>query len=325
MGVNMGSKRIAITRQIRGLTAYLVVTFFAGFALQAVAQIEHLPYQLRYNSGQTVQPIFQGWSRNADGSFDMHFGYLNRNYVEEVNVPIGPDNFIDMAGLDQRQRQPTYFHARSNRNIFTVTVPADFGAREIVWSLNTQDKTLQAIGWLQSEWEIDEYGGRDPGEETLANQPPEITMDDAFSVALSDKLTLTAMVTDDGLPKPKPEPTEEERRKKEAAAKRPSQARPPMLTPPEDALEIPVNVPQLSLTARGNKITARPPADKLTVSYIVWRGQGNIITEPQFAEVENGSASTSISFSKPGQYELQVRAYDGGKSTYEFVLVNVRE
>ena len=316
---------MATKHLFRSLAAFLATAFIAVFALRAAAQIEHLPYQLRYNSGQTVQPIFQGWSRNADGSFDMHFGYLNRNYIEELNVPIGADNFIDMAGVDQRQRQPTYFHARSNRDIFTVNVPADFGDREIVWSLNTQGKTLQAIGWLQSEWEIEEYGGRAPDEETLENHPPEITLSTAVSVQLSATLSLTAMVTDDGLPKPEAEPTEEEQRQKDAAARQPSQARPPMLTPPEDALEIPVNVPQLSLTARGNKINARPPSDKLTVSYIVWRGRGNITTDPQFAEVENGSATTSITFSKSGEYELQVRAYDGGKSTYEFVTVNVRE
>lgn len=310
---------------LRGLMAFVVPLFFAGFALQAIAQIEHLPYQLRYHSGQTVQPIFQGWSRNDDGSFDMHFGYLNRNYVEVMNVPVGPDNFIDMAGLDQLQRQPTQFQARSNRDIFTVNVPADFGDREIVWALNTQGKTLQAIGWLQSEWEIAEYGGRTPDEETLANQPPELSVSSATSVTLPATLKLTVMVSDDGLPKPKPEPTEEELRQREAAASRPSQARPPMLTAPEDALEIPVNVPQLNLATRGNKIIARPPNDKVTVSYIVWRGQGSIIAEPHFAEVENGSASTSITFSEPGEYQLQVRAHDGGKSSYKFVTVNVRE
>lgn len=309
----------------RGFAPFMALAFCASFTLQAVAQIEHLPYQLRYHSGQTIQPIFQGWSRNADGSFDMHFGYLNRNYIEELNVPIGPDNFIDMAGLDQIQRQPTYFHPRSHRKIFAVTVPADFGDREIVWSLNTQGKTLQAFGWLQSEWEIDEYGGRQQDAEVLANQPPALTVSTASSVALSASLSLTAMVTDDGLPKPKPEPTEEELRQKEAAANRPTQSRPPLLTPAEDALEIPVNVPDLSLTVRGNRITARAPRDKLTVSYIVWRGAGNIITEPQFSEVENGSATTAITFSQPGEYELQVRAYDGAKSSYKFVTVNVRE
>jgi hypothetical protein len=321
----MNSKHIMRKYPFRASTRFLGLAFLASFALQAAAQIEHLPYQLRYNSGQTLQPIFQGWSRNVDGSFDMHFGYLNRNYVEQQHVPVGPDNFIDMAGLDQVQRQPTYFHPRSNRDIFSVTVPADFGDKEIVWSLKTQSKSLQAVGWLQSEWEIDEYGGYEPDAETLANQAPEITVGSAASVQLSATLSLTARVSDDGLPKAKPAPTAAELLQKEAAASRPSQSKPPMLTRSEDALGIPTNVPQLSLTQRGAIDIPQPPSDKLTVSYIVWRGQGNISTEPQFAEVKNGSATTSISFSKPGEYELQLRAFDGGKSSYEFITVNVRE
>src|SRR5437773_455701 len=48
--------------------------------------------RIRYNSGQPVVPIFEGWERKTDGSFDMLFGYLNRNYVEEVVVPVGPAN-----------------------------------------------------------------------------------------------------------------------------------------------------------------------------------------------------------------------------------------
>ena len=41
------------------------------------------------------------------------------------------------------------------------------------------------------------------------------------------------------------------------------------------------------------------------------------------AEAANGSATTEITFTEPGEYQLQVRAFDGGKSTYEFVTVNV--
>jgi hypothetical protein len=242
-----------------------------------------------------------------------------------VDVPVGPDNFIDMAGLDQIQRQHTYFHARSNRDIFTVTVPADFGNREIVWSLTTEGKTLQAIGWLQSEWEIDEYGGYEPDPEVLANKPPVLSLNPVASVRLGQPLRLTARVTDDGLPKPAPAPTAEELRQKELAAKIPTQDRPPMLVRGESALEIPNNVPQLNLNAMGMPIMEQPPKDKVTVSYIVWRGEENIVTEPKFTEVVNGSATTTITFAKPGEYELQVRAFDGGKSSYEFVTVNVRE
>ena len=35
-----------------------------------------------YHSGQNLQPVFEGWEQNADGSFNMVFGYLNRNYEE---------------------------------------------------------------------------------------------------------------------------------------------------------------------------------------------------------------------------------------------------
>ena len=282
----------------------------------ALAQRDHLPLQLKYDQGQTIQPIFQGWSRNEDGSFDMHFGYLNRNYSEEVHIPVGADNFIDMAGLDNIQTQPTYFHTRNNRDIFTVNVPADFGDREIVWRLTSEGQTLEAIGWLQPEWEIDEYGGYTPPPEVLVNQPPELNVLTATSVNLPAKLTLTASVTDDGLPEPDPARDEP----------RPVNEwnRTPLLTRPEGALEIPTNVPHLETNVRGMKERPMPPRDKLTVSYSVWRGPANITSEPLFAEVVNGRSSTEITFTEPGEYQLQVRAFDGGKSSYEYISVNVR-
>jgi len=278
-----------------------------------------LSYQHKYDKGQTIQPIFQGWSRNADGTFDMHFGYLNRNYSEELHIPIGADNFIDMAGLDNIQNQPTYFHSRENRDIFTVNVPADFGNREIVWRVASQGKTLEAVGWLQSEWEIDEYGGYTPEPEVLANKPPVINLPEATSVRLPAKLTLTATVSDDGLPKPKPV----------VAKSKPANSgvdwnSTPLLTRPADALEIPVNVPHLQTNVRGAKERPNPPKDKLTVSYSVWRGPDKISSQPMFAEVVNGRAETEITFSEPGEYQLRVQAFDGGKSSYAYVSVNVQ-
>ena len=49
-------------------------------------------YTARYNSGQNLQPVFEGWSRNPDGSYVMWFGYLNRNFEERLNIPVGPNN-----------------------------------------------------------------------------------------------------------------------------------------------------------------------------------------------------------------------------------------
>ena len=59
--------------------------------------------QTRYAKGQDVVPAFEGWERNADGSFNMVFGYMNRNYEEEIDLPVGPDNMIEPGPADQGQ------------------------------------------------------------------------------------------------------------------------------------------------------------------------------------------------------------------------------
>lgn len=303
-----------LARVIRNLFKFvtLIVIFTSIHAVNA--QRSQLPYQLKYDSGQTIQPIFQGWSRNDDGTREMHFGYLNRNYSDEMHIPVGENNFIDMAGLDNIQNQPTYFQTRNNRDIFTVTVPADFGNREIVWRLTTQGQTLQAIGWLQAEWEIDEYGGFTPDPEVLANQPPQLDVQMASSVRLPATLELTARVVDDGLPKPSPE-------KGEATVN--EWNRTPLLTRAADALEVPTNVPHLQTNVRGTKVKPQAPKDKLTVSYSVWRGPADISLEPVFGEIADGQVTTEIKFSEPGEYQLKVHAFDGGKSAYEYISVNV--
>src|SRR6478609_3847198 len=53
---------------------------------------------IKYNSGQSVQPIFEGWSKNADGGYQLWFGYLNRNHVEEISVPVGANNRVEPGG-----------------------------------------------------------------------------------------------------------------------------------------------------------------------------------------------------------------------------------
>src|SRR5688572_33257779 len=68
---------------------------------------------VQYDRGQDVSPMFDGWERNPDGTFSMYFGYLNRNTKEELDVPIGPDNSVDLGNGDQGQ--PTHFSADGNR------------------------------------------------------------------------------------------------------------------------------------------------------------------------------------------------------------------
>ena len=58
-----------------------ILLFSAVFAVSAVSS-GRVAAQVRYATGQNVVPVFEGWERNADGSFNMVFGYMNRNYEE---------------------------------------------------------------------------------------------------------------------------------------------------------------------------------------------------------------------------------------------------
>ena len=90
----------------------------------------------------------------------MHFGYLNRNWVEELVDPGRvPTTASSPAGPIAGSRRSST-RAR-NRNLFTVAVPKDFGKKEVIWTLIANGKTQKAFGWLQPEWEIDPAGGAD--------------------------------------------------------------------------------------------------------------------------------------------------------------------
>ena len=61
--------------------------------------------QLRHWTGQGVAPVYEGFNVNPDGSFNMWFGYMNRNYEEELDIPVGSDNNFQ-PGVDRGQ--PTH-------------------------------------------------------------------------------------------------------------------------------------------------------------------------------------------------------------------------
>ena len=64
---------------------------------------------------------------NPDGSFTLYFGYMNSNWQQEFDIPIGPANAIEPGGPDQGQ--PTHFYPRRNPFLFTVRVAKDLGTQ----------------------------------------------------------------------------------------------------------------------------------------------------------------------------------------------------
>jgi hypothetical protein len=163
--------------------------------------------QVQYARGQNVAPVFEGWERNPDGTFSMVFGYLNRNYEEELDLPVGPGNTVDAGeGASGDRGQPTHFYPRRQRFLFRVVVPKDWDKeRKVIWTITSHGRTDQAKGWLQPVWElsadviIENMGGGVPDPN---NQPPALTIGDVPTVTLPEAATLTANATDDGLPKP---------------------------------------------------------------------------------------------------------------------------
>ena len=269
------------------------------------------PFGFRFNSGQGIQPIFEGWAKNADGSFNMYFGYMNRNYVETLEVPVGPENKLEPGAADRGQ--PTFFNTRIHRLVFKVPVPKDWGKKELVWSLTLRGKTEQAIGWLQPEWEIDPINaGKTLSEEQKRNKPPVLTVNVPGTVTLPGTLRLDAMVEDDGLPTPPKGP------RKQAVG----QETPPTLKPLPDQPEVPVNVPQLADANRGR---GRGGPQGLILTWIVYRGPAQVAFDPTGAvAVKDGKAIVTATFPKPGTYWLRGRAFDGQLADEKDITVTVK-
>jgi hypothetical protein len=158
---------------------------------------------------QNVALAYEGFTVQPDGSYLLWFGYFNRNWDREVDVPIGPNNDIQPGGSDGGQ--PTHFFPRRNQFVFSVPVPRDFGDGEVVWTLTTNGVTERAYGTLRPAYAVDEVvmsanfgaGGQTGfNPQLVGNQPPLVTIegDPTRRVRVGESVTLSAVATDDGKP-----------------------------------------------------------------------------------------------------------------------------
>ena len=130
-----------------------------------------LPVAVAKSSGQTVTPAFEGWYRNSDGTFSISFGYYNRNAEEVVSVPIGAANRVEPG--PPNQGQPTEFQPGRHWGVFAVKVPADFGSKELTWTIAIRGATYAIPGYLRANWQIDAL----EGEAGSGNTPPALAFD----------------------------------------------------------------------------------------------------------------------------------------------------
>ena len=284
---------------------------------------------LTYSKGQTMHPAFEGWERTPDGSINLLFGYLNRNWEEVIDIPVGPDNSFSPGPADRGQ--PTHFLPRRNRSVFRVPVPPDFGEDdELVWTLKMQGQTFMAHGSLASDYFVDHivimsengsiYNGRSDAE-TRGNTPPvaELEGETERRVRVGEPVTLSVKASDDGIP-------------------RPAMGKPYRGQLTEDG--------ELDLERIGRPSWGVPgKVNGLHVSWFIYRGPGEVTFEPQQIKVwednrsytnspwshgwvhpdppEDGRWVAQATFNEPGTYVLRGLVDDGGLSVYYDVTVEV--
>ena len=179
----------------------IVATALSGLSAQS----------LTYTPGQIVAPAYEGWEQAADGSKYFVFGYMNRNWEEEIDVPVGAENGFSPGAPDEGQ--PTHFLPRRNRFVFKVKVPAGFKEKdELVWTLTTHGKTEKAYASLRPDYVLDDVvkasetgalGAGTSSPEVRSNKPPTVHVEEvkSRSVKVGEPLAMITDVNDDGIPK----------------------------------------------------------------------------------------------------------------------------
>lgn len=290
-----------------GLAAAALVAVTAPGSSRVLAQVQ--PDVLN------VSPVFEGWERNPDGTFNLVFGYFNRSWDAMPLVPIGPANNLSPGAPDRGQ--PTYFMPRRNHYTFRITVPADFGTREVVWTLTTLGRTEKAYGTLKPDYVIDDMilmsnigagGALSTTPDMVGNKAPVLALDGASArtVRVGEAIALGAVVTDDNKPSPR-------------------------------------NMPR----TLGGDYSLPNSAKGLRFSWFVHRGDGSAVQfDPPQSKVwedtrDGGNSPWSAgwvnppapagnrwdaraTFSAPGTYTLRGIAHDGGLSSVADVVVTVR-
>lgn len=235
--------------------------------------------------GQRVVPFFDGFYENADGSFSLSFGFSNLNREETIEIPLGPDNFIEPKEFDGRQPTsfptvaglgPTGARRDRERGVFTVTVPPNFKG-DVVWTLRHGGQVHKVPGRTKSgayglKWPM-AMGSIPPTLRFAATGPegrgPMGIEGPALQATVGTPLPVTVWVNDDSKREADPVP----------------------------------------LKARG---PARPA---VTVNWYKHAGPGPVKFDPTRIGLTElaGTAATTATFTQAGNYTLRVRADNFGR------------
>ena len=262
-----------------------VFTLLGGIWLSAQVPTQQplISSQLRHATGQPVTPIYEGWFEAADGTVVVSYGYVNLNLAESLDIPIGADNVIAPGPTDRGQ--PTHFLPGHQKGVFTIALPEDQADQELTWSLTIRGQTMSVPTNLGPLYQIEGLvtnGGPWPG-----NTPPVLRFEAKgqqgqgpaglvrpmpLTVQANADAPIDVWLSDDGLPGE--------------------------LTP------LVVRSPQ-----SGHR--RQQGGRQMAVTWTKFRGPGEVRFEDSSPPVDEGHASTTVTFSEPGDYMLRVLVTDG--------------
>lgn len=271
----------------KALQLCTAIMIAAGGALLS-AQAVLLPSSPSKQFGGSIAPVYEGWWDNADGTKTALFGYYSRNTAEEIDVPLGPNNRFEPGDMDRAQ--PTHFLTSRQYGMFTVVLPKDFGKNgKLTWVLNVAGYQGTANVNLAPDFVMSAAKSVEEAPDRTFNVPP------AFAFEPNGlKFTLPAASTAN-------------------VVKRTAKVGQPM------AVEIYAEDDAKYSSGANTPMKNPPPPVTLVVSK--YRGPGAVTIAERHPKVTTvkggkpfepfeGKATTTATFSEPGEYWLHVTAND---------------
>lgn len=162
---------------------------------------------------QPIYPAYDGYIKNADGSYTIAFAYFSHN-AEPVTIAPGPGNLFGPTPADRLQ--PTTFRTGHQRFQCVMVVGPDFDGK-LRWTLSYAGVTTNTSEhMLQSNWFLVE-GAAELAKIDFAkvprgiclNQPPRVRIlglargrgIQTMTASVKEELNLFGSVSDEGLPR----------------------------------------------------------------------------------------------------------------------------
>jgi hypothetical protein len=275
------------------------------------AQGQLLPSSPKLGFGASVTPAYDGWYDNPDGTHTFLIGYYNRNWTQDVDIPIGPNNHFEPGDADRGQ--PTHFLPNRNFGMFTITVPKNTGATErLWWVLSLNGVTSRVPFHMSPDYNITPTRASEEAPNGKYNEPPVLRFAEGGPAIKSPTANVAAAI------------------QKTATVNQPM------------PLELLVEDDALYASGTNAPMTGRiPPV--VTAEVAKYRGPGTVKVDgfKEFTAIKGGKplepyagkSNGTVTFTEPGDYIVHVTINDfsekgGGATgccwTTAMIKVNVR-